>query len=149
MTTTTNQIDVGVNGSSGAQDRGTPCMEDIREMLATVGERMTTGQVLNWISAHGKKYSESTLTKTLIQMTKLRGELTNATDSHGKGYGLLSWTTTQPGGAGLPAPARVRHPAHGRPAVPGLAEALAALLAGQPLRIVIEIPALPRADGAG
>ncbi len=68
--------------------KDTACARDIVDMLHQVGERMTVGRILTWMNDNNKGHSESSIVKTLSFMSKKSHQLDNATNGHGRGYGV-------------------------------------------------------------
>jgi hypothetical protein len=66
----------------------TECEQDILDLLASAGRRLTTDEVLTGLDRTGKVHGDSTVVHALANLCRRRGTLTNGTDSHGRGYGL-------------------------------------------------------------
>lgn len=67
------------------------CRETILSLLQCQKQRMTGGEVLQWLNDHGKRYSKSQVDKDLVGL-KNEGKLSNHNDGYGKGYGLSEWS---------------------------------------------------------
>jgi hypothetical protein len=64
--------------------------QDIVDLLASVGHRMSTNEILGEFNRQGQIKAESTTKGKLAQLTK-RKILNNRTDTNPKGYGLPAW----------------------------------------------------------